>query len=189
MLQESWFSRWTFYRYSRSISQRSSLSWITTRNRMDRTKVQRVGRTCKRRPYTSSHSRGKEKILRRMVSHFEQSRQKWACETSIRFRAAVSMKNRLHHESGEQVEEPIHPEQYSRWHPSSSTSWWDKSEWNLKWAHKIFLIDLLFVTVGFAYSRWRSTVTDQGCRQIHLTRNFSHTPCTCVYTTSWLKVS
>ena len=26
-------------------------------------------------------------------------------------------------------------------------------------------------------------------RQIHLTRDFSHTPCTCVYTTSWLKVS
>ena len=30
------------------------------------------------------------------------------------FRAAVSMKNRLHHESGEQVEETIHPEQNSR---------------------------------------------------------------------------
>ena len=39
------------------------------------------------------------------------------------FRAAVSMKNRLHHESGEQIEEPISPEQYSKWHPSSSTSW------------------------------------------------------------------
>ena len=48
------------------------------------------------------------------------------------FRAAISLKIRLYHESGEQVEEPIHPEQYSRWHPSSSTSWWDKSEWNWK---------------------------------------------------------
>ena len=48
------------------------------------------------------------------------------------FRAAVLMKNRLHHESEEQVEEPIHPDQYRRWHPSSSTSWWDKSEWNWK---------------------------------------------------------
>ena len=55
------------------------------------------------------------------------------------FRAAVSIKNRLHRESGEQVEEPISPEQYRRWHPFSSTSWWDKSEWNWKWAHKIFL--------------------------------------------------
>ena len=46
------------------------------------------------------------------------------------FQAAVLMKNRLHHESGEQVEEPIRPDQHRRWHPSSSTSWWDKSEWN-----------------------------------------------------------
>ena len=48
------------------------------------------------------------------------------------FRAAVSLKNRLHRESGEQVEEPISPERCRRWHPSSSTSWWDKSEWNWK---------------------------------------------------------
>ena len=48
------------------------------------------------------------------------------------FRAAVLMKNRLHHESGEQVEEPINPDQYRRWHPTSSTSWWDKSEWSWK---------------------------------------------------------
>ena len=60
MLEESWLSRWTFYRYSRSISLRSSVSWITTRNRMDRTKVQRVGRTCKRRTYIPSHQRKRE---------------------------------------------------------------------------------------------------------------------------------
>ena len=48
------------------------------------------------------------------------------------FRAAVSMKNRLDHESGAQVEVPIHPDQYRRWHPSSSTSWWHMSEWNWK---------------------------------------------------------
>ena len=35
------------------------------------------------RPYISSHSRGNEKIPRTMVSYFEQSRQKWAYETSI----------------------------------------------------------------------------------------------------------
>ena len=34
------------------------------------------------------------------------------------YRAAVIMKNRLHHESGEQIEEHISPEQYSIWHPS-----------------------------------------------------------------------
>ena len=39
-------------------------------------KVQRVGRTCKRRPYISSHSRGTEKIPRTMVSHPKQIMQK-----------------------------------------------------------------------------------------------------------------
>ena len=48
------------------------------------------------------------------------------------FRAAVSMKNRLHHESGEQVEERFHPNQQRRWHSSSSASWWDRSGLNWK---------------------------------------------------------
>ena len=48
------------------------------------------------------------------------------------FRAAVLMKSRLHHESGEPIEEPTHPGQQRRWHSSASTSWWDKSEWEWK---------------------------------------------------------
>ena len=48
------------------------------------------------------------------------------------FRAAVSMKNRLHHESGEQVGDRLHPNQQRRWHSSSSVSWWEKSGWNWK---------------------------------------------------------
>ena len=90
-----------------------------------------------RRPYISFHSRGKEKISRTMVSYLEQSRKNEPMKLRSDFRAVVSKKNRLHHESGEQVEEPIHPDQYSRWHPSSNTSWWDKSGWNWKRAHKI----------------------------------------------------
>ena len=43
-------------------------------------------------------------------------------------RAAVSLKNRLHRESGEEVAEPISPQQYRRWHSSSSDSWWDTSK-------------------------------------------------------------
>ena len=74
-------------------------------------------------------------IMPLMVSYSEQSRQKWAYETSIWFRAAVLMKNRPHHESGEQVEERLLSNQQRRWHSSSSTSWWDKSEWNWNWAH------------------------------------------------------
>ena len=50
------------------------------------------------------------------------------------FRAAVSLKNRLHRESSELVAEPISPQQYRRWHSSSSDSWWDwdtsKSWWS-----------------------------------------------------------
>ena len=70
-------------------------------------------------------------------------------------RAAVMMKNRLHHESGEPIEEPIHPGQQRRirhgqevvpevylssarvdqhtgwqyWLSSPSSSWWYASEW------------------------------------------------------------
>ena len=58
------------------------------------------------------------------------------------FRAAVSFKNRLHHESGEQVEEPIHPD------PCGTSLNGIGNE--LK---RICLIDLLFVAVGFVYSR------------------------------------
>ena len=46
------------------------------------------------------------------------------------------MKNRLHDELGEQIEERLHPDQQRRSHSSSNTSWWDKSGWNWKWAHK-----------------------------------------------------
>ena len=51
------------------------------------------------------------------------------------FRAAVTIKNRLHRESGEERAEPISPQQYLRWHPSSSSdSWWNwdtsKSWWS-----------------------------------------------------------
>ena len=89
----------------------------------------------RRRPYISSHFRGKEKIPRTMVSHLEQSRQtgkNGPMKLRSDFRAAVSMKNRLHHKSGEQVEERLHPDQQRRWHSSSSTTWWDKSGWNWK---------------------------------------------------------
>ena len=90
-------------------------------------KVQRVGRTCKRRPYISSHSRGKEKYQGQWYLALNKSGKNGPMKLQSDFRAVVSMKNRLHHESGEQVEEPISPEQYSIWHPSSSTSWRNKN--------------------------------------------------------------
>ena len=51
------------------------------------------------------------------------------------FRAAVTVMNRLHRESGEERAEPIPFQQYQRWHFSSSShSWWNwdtsKSWWS-----------------------------------------------------------
>ena len=51
------------------------------------------------------------------------------------FRAALTIKNRLHRESSEERAESIPFQQYQRWHSSSSNdSWWNwdtsKSWWN-----------------------------------------------------------
>ena len=72
------------------------------------------------------------------------------------YRAAVMTKNRLHHESGEPIGEPLHPNQQRRirqrqevfsedylssarvdqhtgwryWPSSPSSSWWHESEWS-----------------------------------------------------------
>ena len=85
---------------------RSSLSWTTARTRMDRTTLQRVGWTWKRRPYIQPHSRGKEDAKDNGISH-------WTNEASIWLQTVI-MKNRLHHESGEPIEEPIQPGQQRR---------------------------------------------------------------------------
>ena len=60
------------------------------------------------------------------------------------FRAAVTIKNRLHRESGEERAEPIPFQQHQRWHPSSSNdSWWNwdtsKSWWS-SWVRFMFSI-------------------------------------------------
>ena len=115
------------------------------------------------------------------------------------YRAAVMMKNRLHHESGEPIDEPIHPCQQRRrqqgqavfpedyfssdrvdqhtgweyWLSSPSSSWWYVPKG--VGSELTFFFALFFVTVGFVYSRWRSTVTNRVCRQIHLTRDFFST--------------
>ena len=95
------------------------------------------------------------------------------------FRAVVSLKNRVHRESGEEIAEPTSPQQYRIWHSSSSDSWWDTSKsW---WSSRYFFERSLhfFATVGFVCSRWRSTVTNGVCRQEHLTRHFSPAQCAC----------
>ena len=103
-----------------------------------------------------------------MISYSEPSRQTWKRNFDPIFELLSLSKNRLHSESGGQVEEPIHPDQYSRWHPFSSTSWWDKSEWNWKWAHKNFWI----VQISFCYSWFRLQSMQSVCVRIDLTRDF-----------------
>ena len=66
------------------VSQRSSLSCITTRVRIVRTSAKRWDELAKEdHSYIQTHSRGKEKIPRTLVSYFEQNRQKWAYDASI----------------------------------------------------------------------------------------------------------
>ena len=96
------------------------------------------------------------------------------------FRAAVSLKNRLLHESGEQIEEPNSAEQYSFWHLSSSTSWWNK---NCKWAHNFLTWSL------FCYSWFHLQSMAIHCDRREVWTDtfhtfFSHALCTsdCVHT-------
>ena len=49
------------------------------------------------------------------------------------FRAAVPLKKRLYRELGEEIAEPISPQQYMRWHSFSSDSWWDWGTSNSWW--------------------------------------------------------
>ena len=103
------------------------------------------------------------------------------------YRAAVLMKNRLHHESGEPIEEPVHPGQRRRirqgqevfsedylssarvdqhagwqyWPSFPSSSWWYASEWSWKWAHKIFCCSNLFLC--YSWFRLQDHLYPKGC--------------------------
>ena len=122
MLEKSWLSRWTFQRYSRSLSQRPSLSWITTLNWLDRAKVHRDGRT------TISPQRNPKDTKDNGISLWISQAKNAPMRLRPAFRAAVFLKNRLHRESGEELAEPIYSQQCRRWHSSSSDSWWDTSK-------------------------------------------------------------
>ena len=106
------------------------------------------------------------------------------------FHAAVCLKNRLHRESGEEAAEPISPQQYRRWHSSSSDSWCDtsKSWWTSCWFFKMtsFLLQLVSFTVD-SEPLWPT-----GCVHRYITRLVSPAQCTCsmMYNhTTWLKTS
>ena len=102
-------------------------------------KCKESDKIARRGPYISSHSRGIEEIPKTMVSHLEQVKAKVSLWNFGWFSSCCLYEKSFTPRVKRKGEEPISPEQYKRWHPSWSTSWWDKSEWNWNWAHKIFL--------------------------------------------------
>ena len=66
--------------------------------------------------------KGKEKMPRTRVSYSDKAGKNGPMKLRSDFRAPVSMKNSLHHKSGEPVEERLHPNQQRRWHSYSSAS-------------------------------------------------------------------
>ena len=96
------------------------------------------------------------------------------------FRAAVTIMNHLHRESGEERPEPIHFQQYHRWDPSSSSSsWWNwdtSRSWRRSWEQFIFKLS---VAVGFVCSWQHSAATDGRCQRYTSHVTFSLTPCAC----------
>ena len=61
----------------------------------------------------------------------------------------LSLKSRLHRESGELVAEPIPPQQYRRWRPSSQALDGGARLNGIDGAHKKFLSDFLLQVVSF----------------------------------------
>ena len=173
MLQKNWLSRWTFYRNSRSISQRSSLSWITTRNRMDRTRVQRDGWTGKNKITRTISLQSNSKYTKDngIAPWISQAKMGLCDDPNFGLQSlsktvfTVSLVSKLQNQflrsnvGDGTLSQAIHGG------PRLA---------GVGGAHNKNLKDLFFITVGFVYSRWRSTVTDGECRQIHLTRHFSH---------------
>ena len=109
MLQESWLSRWTFHRYSRSIlrdpvyrESQLAIGWTEQKCKELDDHTYRLTPEEKRRYkgqwYLTLNKEGKNGLMKLRSDN----------------RAAVIMKNRLQHESGEPIEEPLSPEQYRR---------------------------------------------------------------------------
>ena len=86
-----------------------SLSWITSRNRMDRTKVQRDGRTCKNKSHVPSLQKNSNDTKDNGVSHWTSRWKTRRCGFDPIFELGFFFfsKKSLHHESGEEVTQPI----------------------------------------------------------------------------------
>ena len=113
------------------------------------------------------------------------------------FRAAVSLENRLHRESGEEIEEPIFPQQCRRWHSSSSDSWWDwdtSQSWWSSWY--FFLMRMKWLrSFLFCYNQFRLQSMAIHCNRRGVYTETPHTSFLLLHSahtgwctlTSWLK--
>ena len=104
------------------------------------------------------------------------------------FRAAVSLlKKNVSTASEANKLKSLSIQNNKKWHPSSITPWWDTSEWN--WALKIHFLSNFFCYRWF----WIAIHCKRRvCRQMHLTRHFSHalhTSRLMWILTVWLKTS
>ena len=98
----------------------------------------------------------KREDSRTLVSYCEQNRQKWSFEASTDYRAAVMMKNRFLNESGEPIEEPIHPGQQRRIRQGQevfSEDYLSSARVDQQTGSELTkVVASFFVTVGFVYS-------------------------------------
>ena len=108
-----------------------------------------------------------ERRLPRWLFHHKYSR--WISQRSI---LSFSLKNRLHRESGEEMQKQFLRHSFGDGTLPQAIHGGTRLT-GVGGAQNIFS-DLFFVTASFAYSRWRSTVTDGVCWQTHLARHFSH---------------
>ena len=118
--KESW-------RNSGSFPTRSSISWLATQNWLDRAEVHRKGEVGTGRPLLPSIQRWIPEISKNSgISHWTNRARMRRCDFDRTCELAVSIMSFLHRKSGEEVAQPISPQQYRRWHPSSSSdSWWN----------------------------------------------------------------
>ena len=217
MLQENWLSRWTFHRYSRSISQRSSLSWITTRNRMVRTKSAKSGMKLRKKTIlTNPLKRKGEDTKGQRYLILNKAGKNGLVKLRSDYRAAVMKKNFLKPRI-RRTNSRAHPSKSRKTHKTWTRSFLrrllvQRSSWP---TYRMAILAFIFKFVVVVRIRMELEVTSQCffCSNLSLLwqlvsftidsdplqptmcvnrtpshRIFSHALNTCVYTTLWLKV-
>ena len=193
MLSESRLPRWTCFSYSRSIP---VFQFMVNHSSQGQNKSAKSGMNLRKKTIrTNSLQKKREDTKDNGIFLWNKAGKNGPVKLRPDYRAAVMMNNRLHHESREPIEEPIHPGQQRRIRQGQEvcSSWPTYRMAILAFISKLlevvrirmelegspqncfFCSSLFFVTVGFVYSWLWSTVTDGVCGQNTLTpRIFSH---------------